>query len=168
MDFLKSLAGIYYLGIGCGVWNKDEVIEWCDRVIEAMDHPPVELLEVSMMSKSKLDDIERKLFELSAIEDEEHMAKVVLSIIHKKAELAQLPAERAIRITSRLLVHTGLSWESEYYGLYSFDDSYDLAVNGVIEKLPAEVEKDFIGELGAFQKYFKEFHELYDNVLKQE
>ncbi|MFP7487895.1 protein kinase [Priestia filamentosa] len=167
MDLLTSLTGTYYLGIGCGLWSKEEVIEWCDKVIEAIDTPPIELLDVSMMSKSKVDDIERKLFELSRIEDEEHFVKIVLSIIFEKLQLEQLTVERAIRITSRLLSQRGFSWESEYYHLYSFDDSYDLATNG-LQYQPAEVKKDFVNELGAYKEYISEFKEMYYTLLRQE
>ncbi|WP_078554402.1 protein kinase [Bacillus alkalicellulosilyticus] len=168
MDYLKSLASIYYIGIGCGLCSKEEVIEWADMVIEAVDNPPIELLDISMMSKSKIDDVERKLFELCLIQDEENFVKLVLSLILEKIKQEQLPIGKAIRITTRLLVYTGLSWESEYYDLYSFDDSYDLAIGGVVQNLPAEVEQEFVEELGAFQKYFNEFKEMYYIVLRQE
>lgn len=167
MERLKMLTGIYYLGIGCGLWNKKEVIDWSDKVIEAIDNPPLELLEVSMMSKSKIDDIESKLFELSRIEDEEHYVKIVLSIIGEMLEQKHLNIEKAIRITSRLLVHTGMSWESRYYNLYSLDDSYDLAINGVHYDIN-EVEKEFIKELESFKKQIREFKELYSSVTRLE
>ncbi|MBM6616335.1 protein kinase [Bacillus suaedaesalsae] len=167
MEHLKSLTGIYYLGLGCGLWNKEEVIDWSDKVIVTIDNPPLELLEVSMMSKSKIDDIENKLFELSKIDDEEHSVQIVLSIIAEMLELKHITIERAIRSTSRLLVHTGLSWESRYYNLYSFDDSYDLACNGVHFEIN-EVEKEFINELEPFKKVISEFKELYFSVTRQE
>ncbi|MEI5909660.1 protein kinase [Bacillus spongiae] len=167
MTYLKSLTGIYYLGIGCGIWSKDEVIEWCDRVIEAIDHPPIELIETSIMSKSKIDDIQGKLFELSKIEDEEHFVKMVLSIIFYKIQKEQLSIERAIRITSRLLVQTGLSWENKYRILYSIDDEYDLALGGIIQYQINEVEQEYIKELGVFKEYITEFTETYHKVLKQ-
>lgn len=167
MERLKMLTGIYYLGIGCGLWNKKEVIDWSDKVIEAIDNPPLELLEVSIMSKSKIDDIESKLFELSRIEDEEHYVKIVLSIIGEMLEQKHLNIEKAIRITSRLLVHTGMSWESRYYNLYSLDDSYDLAINGVHYDIN-EVEKEFIKELESFKKQIREFKELYSSVTRLE
>ncbi|MBV7509543.1 hypothetical protein KW850_30875 [Bacillus sp. sid0103] len=70
MGNLKELTSIYYLGIGCGLWTKDEVIDWCDKVIEAIDSPPYELLEISMMSRSRIDDIDNKFFALSELVDE--------------------------------------------------------------------------------------------------
>ncbi|NRG48104.1 protein kinase [Bacillus sp. CRN 9] len=167
MERLKMLTGIYYVGIGCGLWNKKEVIDWSDKVIEVIDNPPLELLEVSMMSKSKIDDIESKLFELSRIEDEEHYVKIVLSIIGEMLEQKHLNIEKAIRITSRLLVHTGMSWESRYYNLYSLDDNYDLAINGVHYDIN-EVEKEFIKELESFKKQIREFKELYSSVTRLE
>lgn len=167
MEGIKSLTGIYYLGIGCGLWNKVEVIEWCDKLIEVSDNPPIELLEVSMMSKSKINDLERKLFELCRVDNEEHYVKLLLSIILEKLHQEQLSLERAIRITSRLLVLTGLAWESEFYYLYSFDDSYDLAIDGIQFQL-TEVQRDFIKELWVYKEYISEFKEMYYKVIKQE
>lgn len=167
MEPLKSLTCVYYLGMACGLWKKDEIIEWCDKAIETLDNPPIVLLDVSMMSKSKIDDIKRKLFEFCKIEDEEHFSKIVLSIIFEKLKNEQLSIERAIRVTTRLLVETGLSCDNEYYYLYSLDDSYDLAMNGVHYQL-TEVERDFIIELGAYKEYIFEFKEMYYRVLKQE
>jgi hypothetical protein len=67
-------------------------------VIEAINNPPLELLEVSMMSKSKIVDIESKLFELCRIDDEEHYVKIVLSIIGEMLEQEHINIEKAIRI----------------------------------------------------------------------
>lgn len=167
MDYLKVLTGIYYLGIGCGLWTKTEVIDWCDKVIEAIDSPPYEILEVSMMSKSKIDDIENKLFPLSELVDVEYSVNLVLSIIFEKLKLEKFSVEQAIRSTCRLLVHSGLYWESKYYDLYSFDDSYDLAKDGIYFTL-TNVEEEFNVGLKKYSKYISEFKEMYIKVTNKE
>lgn len=85
MDLIRRLTRIYGLGICCGLWSKAEVIQWCDKLIEASDSPPYEIIEISLMSKAKIDDIEGKLFEFSSTVDEE-----------------------SIKCTTRLLVNRGL------------------------------------------------------------
>jgi hypothetical protein len=162
LDNFKSLAGIYYLGIGCGIWEKVEVIDWCDKVIAAMDNPPYEIIEVSLMSKSKINDIENKLYELCEFVDDEYTVDINLAIMLEKLIQDKISLEQAIRTTTRMLVHTGLSWESMYYRLYSFDDSYDLAVDGIFEL--TNVKAEFIDELMNYKEYINEFKKLYYNV----
>ena len=84
MDLIQRLTRIYGLGLCCGLWNKAEVIQWCDKLIEASDRPPYEIIEISLMSKAKIDDIEGKLFKFSSTVDEEYTVKLTLSVIHEK------------------------------------------------------------------------------------
>lgn len=142
MDLIRRLTRIYGLGICCGLWSKAEVIQWCDKLIEASDSPPYEIIEISLMSKAKIDDIEGKLFEFSSTVDEE-----------------------SIKCTTRLLVNRGLYWEAKYFDLYSRDDSYDLAKDGVHFDL-SEVINTYIETLGVYSKYFRGFEKLYFKVMK--
>lgn len=55
--------------------------------------------------------------------------------------------KQALTCSTRLLVNRGLYWEEEYFDLYSLDDSYDLAQEGI---------------------HFNEFKDFYLQVTKQE
>lgn len=133
LDSLQILTSIYGLGLGCRLWSIKEVIQWCDKMIEASDNPPYEIIEVSLMSKAKINDIEGKLFELSRNADEEYAVKLILSVINEKLKRNQLTTEETIKCATRLLIQTELYWENEYFDLYSSDDSYDLAKDGVLD-----------------------------------
>ena len=65
MKSYQTLAHLYALGLGHGLWNREEVISWCDRLIEASDNPPYEIMEISLMSKAKLIYIESALLSYS-------------------------------------------------------------------------------------------------------
>lgn len=68
-------------------------------------------------------------------------------MIHEKLSRNELSIEESIKCTIRLLVNRGLYWEDEYHGLYSVDDSYELARNGVHFDL-VEVVNTYIETLG--------------------
>ncbi|MGE6599962.1 protein kinase [Bacillus proteolyticus] len=142
-------------------------MQWCNKLIEASDSPPYEIIEISLMSKAKIDDIEGKLFEFSSTVDEEYTVKLTLSVIHKKLKKQELTIEESIKCTTRLLVNRGLYWEAKYFDLYSLDDSYDLAKDGVHFDL-SEVINTYVETLGVYSKYFRGFEKLYFKVMKNE
>ncbi|PFK43288.1 protein kinase [Bacillus cereus] len=167
MDGVRKLTHIYGLVLCCGVWSKAEVIQWCDKLIEASDSPPYEIIEISLMSKAKIDDMERELFEFSSTIDEEWAVKVTLSIINEKLKENELTIEESMKCTTRLLVNKGLHWEDGYFDLYSLDDSYDLAKDGEHFDLN-EVIHVYIEILDIYSERFTEFEMLYLKVMKKE
>ncbi|QIW21091.1 protein kinase [Bacillus thuringiensis] len=158
MDFIQNSTFVYGLGLCCGLWSKEEVIQWCDKVIEMSDSPPYEIIEISFMSKAKIDDIEGKLFKFSRTVNKEYTAKLALSVIHEKLVRNELTIEESIKCTTRLLINIGLYWE---------DDSYELAKNGVHFDL-VDVVNVYIEILEVYSKYFCEFENLYFKVMGNE
>ena len=57
-------------------------------------------------------------------------------------------------------------WEEEYFDLYSLNDSYDLAQEG-IHFNEKDVISAYIDTLGVFRVHFNEFEDLYLQVMKQ-
>jgi hypothetical protein len=163
---LELLTGLYRLGISCGLWNKKEVIKWCDRVIEAYDKVPYEIIEVSLMSKSNINDIERKLFDVSKEIDESYAVKLLFSVINEKLQRNLFTFEEAIKCTTRLLIQTGLYLEDEYYDFYHLDDSYDLAKDGIFNL--TDVCESYNEKLSSYSKYINEYKKLYYIVIKKQ
>lgn len=58
-------------------------------------------------------------------------------------------------------------WETEYFELYSLDDSYALAKDGIHFDL-SEVIHTYIEMLGIYSKYFRGFEKLYFKVMGNE
>ncbi|MFF2153804.1 protein kinase [Paenibacillus chitinolyticus] len=160
MNSLASLAYVYMLGLGCGIWSKKEVIDWCDKVIEVKENPPYEIIEVSLMSNEKMDAIEGKLFEFSKNAEDNHFVKILFGALYEKIKHNQLDVEQAVKCSTRLLVQTGLSYEEGYYNLYSMDDSLELAKDGVYGDL-SEVADDYLNEISIFRTFFDEFQRMY-------
>lgn len=57
MDLIRKLTRIYGLGICCGLWSKAEVIQWCDKLIEASDSPPYEIMRIGMSNSEEEDNL---------------------------------------------------------------------------------------------------------------
>ena len=166
MKSYQTLAHLYALGLGRGLWNREEVISWCDRLIEANDHPPYEIMEISLMSKAKLIYIESALLSYSRIVDENPSVNILLSVLNEKLVVQKWNIKQAITCSTRLLVNRGLYWEEEYFDLYSLNDSYDLAQEG-IHFNEKDVISAYIDTLGVFRVHFNEFEDLYLQVMKQ-
>ncbi|MCA0971603.1 protein kinase [Halobacillus litoralis] len=164
---LRTLTHIYYLGLGCGFWNKGDVINWSDKVIEQVDEPPIELIDVSMMSESYLEDVERKLVEFCGVMDKEYSVKILCSAILDKVEKQKLPIGNAITIVNKLMVNTELYLENQYNHLYSFKYCYDLALDRVVQKQPYEVESEFAEELKAMSVNLSDLEEMYAELTGQ-
>ncbi|EOO25546.1 hypothetical protein ICM_04888 [Bacillus cereus BAG1X2-3] len=90
---------------------------------------------------------------------------VLLSIMTEKLVDKKWNVKQAITYSTRLLVNRGLYWEEEYFDLYSLDDSYDLAQEG-IHFNEKDVIFTYIDTLGAFRVHFSEFEDLYLKVMK--
>lgn len=166
MKSYQTLAHLYALGLGCGLWDREEVISWCDRLIEANDHPPYEIMEISLMSKAKLIYIESALLSYSRIVDEKYSVNILLSVLNEKLVAQKCNVKQALTCSTRLLVNRSVYWEEEYFDLYSLDDSYDIAQEGTHFN-KEDVITAYIDTLGAFRVHFNEFEDLYLQAMKQ-
>ncbi|EEM83740.1 hypothetical protein bthur0011_22200 [Bacillus thuringiensis serovar huazhongensis BGSC 4BD1] len=162
----QTLSHLYALGLGWRLWNREDVISWCDRLIEATDYPPYEIIEISLMSKEKRIYIESALLSYSRIVDEKHSVNILLSVLNEKLVAQKWNVKQALTCSTRLLVNSGLYWDEEYFNLYSLDDSYDIVQKG-LHFNKEDVISAYIDTLGAFRVHFNEFEDLYLQVMKQ-
>ncbi|GKX65859.1 hypothetical protein [Inconstantimicrobium mannanitabidum] len=167
MDSLQLVVATYNLGLGCGAFTIEETIKFCDKLIEHLENPPYQIIEISLMSQSKVDDVENKLSELNYYSNinTDEIVKVILSIIYKKYINNEIDIVKAIKCTDTLLIHTSLSYEDEYYDLYGLDDSYYLAESQIYGDLD-EVAIQFKSIISRYDSYYIKFEESIDEILK--
>jgi len=149
------------------VFSTEEVIGICDLIIETVDNPPYEIIEASLMTGAKSIDLEDKLSEFHILGYNENIVKALLSIIDYKFSNNKMDVAEAVRCSSRLLLHSGLSFEREYYNLYNIEDMYDLAECGTYGDLK-DVEKEFKLEISTYSKYLNDFRESFFELFKKE
>ncbi|PEJ80937.1 protein kinase, partial [Bacillus toyonensis] len=93
------------LGLGCGLWNREGIISWCDRLIEANDSPPYEIVEISLMTTAKPVFIESALLSYSRTVDEKTSVNILISVINEKLVEKKWNIKQAITCSTRLLVN---------------------------------------------------------------
>lgn len=159
MERFQKIISVYSYGLGCGLYNRNQVIKLCDDLIETKDNVPIEIIETSLMAKSKIEDIEHTL--MSAIHqlDIEKMASYILGLLYKRLTLEGFSVEYVIKCTSKILLHTGLCHDSKFYSLYSIEDSYNLCIKGVFFQLD-DICQELHSELENYEIYEQEFNNL--------
>lgn len=169
MEHLKLLAAIFDKGLGCSVFSVDDVIRWSDDVIESLDKPPYEFIELSMMSTAKINDVKNKLFEFyrDINIDIQYVVNMLFAVINQRWNKEQLDIQEAVKSTVQLLVDTNFYIQHEYYELYRLDDAYDLAVAGVYGDLK-DVAKEFTQAISQYEPYYLHFVKLYKLAMGPE
>lgn len=164
MDLLKFLTSIYHKGLSCGVFSVDEVILFCDRVIEISENPPIEIIEASLMRSKKIDDLETKLDEYHSSPYDELNVGIILSVINHKLSNKEIDFLGAVQCSSRILMHSGFCYESEYYTLYNIEDIYGLAEEQIYGDLE-EIEVEFEKEISKYDEYYNVFKEYQNKAF---
>ena len=169
LEQLKVLTAVYDQGLGCGFLTIEDVIRWCDEVIDVFDNPPYEFIELSMMSSEKIEDIKHKLLDyyMNVDIDIEFVVNLLLGVIGREFINKHLSIQESVGFTTKLLIHTGLFSAKGYYDIYRCDDAYDLAVEGIYGGLE-DVERDFTNAISQFEFYYSIFIDLYKSVMTVE
>lgn len=156
---IKFQATIYRFGLDCGLFTKNEVIGWCDRLIESLDNPPYEIIELSLMGKKSISDLTQKLIEIGDLSDLKKVVKILLAILNHKFNLNEISLKEAIKSSYHLLMITNLWDEAEFYSLYWMDDEYELAANGIYSNID-NVEEAFKTIISSYEFYYDEAQKI--------
>ena len=108
MDFIEKIE-IYRLGALCGIYSKQELIKYLDKLIYDLDDIPCEIIEASMLSNKNINDISDKLIELTwqINDDKDLVNKQLLHTICERYYLKSISIEEG-----RLLFLTPIKgWE---------------------------------------------------------
>ncbi|WP_416728696.1 hypothetical protein [Fictibacillus sp. JL2B1089] len=79
---IKVQAEIYRLGLFIGFFKMKHVIEWADQLIEKLDQPPYEILEISLSSNSTIASVCSKLTDVKGKYDQALPIQGILSLLH--------------------------------------------------------------------------------------
>ncbi|WLR42295.1 hypothetical protein LC087_16465 [Bacillus carboniphilus] len=155
---IKTIAEVYRLGLAAGFYTIQDVIKWADNLIEKVDEPPYEIIEVSLSSREKPYFICAKLKELTAFTEEELPTKILLGLINKYYEETE-DMTRIDTVLSILINYIPASCEWIELELHSLLDEYYLAEQKIYGN--SEEVKDRIKNfLSQFQKYSQYHTEL--------
>ncbi|OZM58709.1 hypothetical protein CIB95_03835 [Lottiidibacillus patelloidae] len=80
---LTVASDIYRYGLLIGYINKETVIRWSDKLINEMPEPPYELIEISLATKSKSEDIVSLLKNIKGTRNEGLAIKYIFGLLNK-------------------------------------------------------------------------------------
>ncbi|GAB0166919.1 protein kinase [Lysinibacillus sp. CTST325] len=81
---INVTAEVYRLGILIGLYSVQDVIKWADNVIERLDNPPYEVIEISLSSQEKPIDVcsKLKLFN-GGLNNDDLPSKILLGLLNE-------------------------------------------------------------------------------------
>jgi len=164
MERFQKIIAVFSYGLGCGLYNINEVIELCDNLIEVKDNPPIEIIEASLMTKSKIDDIEHKLMSIIQLINYGEVTECILGLLYIRLTQEECSIEHVIRCTAKILFNTGLCHNKDYYSLYLLEDRYDLYIKGIHLQLD-DIFEILHNKLKEYEAYGEEFNKLYVEEL---
>jgi hypothetical protein len=118
----KDQAEFLARALESGLKTVPEVIAWADENITQLETPPHWLLELSMMSKAKGQDVLDMLNHVEGVADERKVYRGIFGLILEQVTLSRMTGYEAVRI---------LRWqniefpEDAYWKLASFDAYYE-------------------------------------------
>ena len=142
---LATQAQFFRIGLMTGVCSPDEVREWALSVIDKMDAPPGEIIEVSWRKPT-----ERLLEDLDSIEGEANLALAVKCLLQRL--LQSLPAANDTldcAVRQALQVARSLDDMGLYDEFDRIDDGLQLAATGVYGTI-AECREGFEAAIRAY------------------
>ncbi|WP_137789205.1 hypothetical protein [Bacillus sp. E(2018)] len=126
---IKVQSEIYRLGLFIGFLEVKNVIEWADQLIEKLDQPPYEILEISLSSNATIASVCSKLTDVKGECDEARPIQGILSLLYD--ELSQTSDVTEIcTYMYRLVGHIPESCDDIERSIINLTDRWEMAVVG--------------------------------------
>ena len=156
----KNILSVLHLvrsGLASGLLNKEEVIDWVDKIITKDKEPDIFFIDISL-SRNK-NDMVHYIGDYLNFENPEIQGKPLLRLLYKQYITRQINLEQTVSRLFRLKFEAVFTAREESY-IYSLDNEYDCAVNniyGTLEDVEIELNK-FLGfyrdySIDSFEKW---------------
>jgi hypothetical protein len=143
MNLIQQIE-VYRLATICGLYSKEELINFLDKIIANLDEPPYKIIEASLACNSKMQDALHiiKDYFYTNNGDESTIIKEFLHIICKKYQVNEITLEDSIYYLYNLLKETNLDNEIEATINYLSDGLFlaEQDIYGDVE----DIKNDFI------------------------
>ncbi|MBD7965872.1 hypothetical protein [Fictibacillus norfolkensis] len=149
---IKVQAEIYRLGLFIGFFQVKNVIEWADQLIEKLDQPPYEILEISLSSNSTIASVCSKLTDVKGKYDQALPIQGILSLLND--ELIQTSDVTQIcTYMYRLVGHIPESCDDIERSIINLTDRWEMAVDGYYgnEEEARNDINEFLKEFGSLE-----------------
>ncbi len=148
---IKVQAEIYRLGLFIGFFRVKNVIEWADQLIEKLDQPPYEILEISLSNNATIASVCSKLTDVKGECDEALPIQGILSLLNDEL-LQTSDVTQICTYMYRLVGHNPESCDDLEVSIINVTTSWDLAVGGYygdVEEVRNEIY-EFLSEFESF------------------
>ena len=154
MDFIEETE-IYRLGALCGIYSKQELIKYLDKLIYDLEDVPCEIIEASLLHNKNINEISDKLIELTwrINVDRDSVTKQLLHIIYEKYYLKTISLEDAIYYLYKMIEDI---YSSEKLIDVDLSDEIIELINYLSDGLYL-AEEGIYGDIGDIRKAFEEF-----------
>jgi len=141
---------VYRLATVCGIYSKEELIKFLDKIIDNVAEPPYEIIEASLACNSKMQDALHiiKDYFYTNNGDDSTIIKEFLHIIYEKYKVNEITLEDSIYYLYNLLKEANL------------DNEIEAAINYLSDGLFL-AEQDIYGDVEEIKNYFIEFISKY-------
>lgn len=144
MNLIEKIE-VYRLGALCGIYSKQELIKYLDKLIYDLDDIPCEIIEASMLSNKNINDISDKIknFTWQVNVNKDFVNKQLLHIIYERYYLKTISLEDAIYYLYNMIKELDLS-EKIIAAIQYLSDGLFLAeqdIDGDVEGIRKDFEK---------------------------
>ena len=161
MISLKDQAELNRIGLVTGLFNKNDVINWADKIIEFEENIDYEIIEVSLLQSFPTKDIVSKLFEVKGVSNDENIINTFLGLcsnvyIRKNFTASEICDILYRLVSSQINLHISSDIEQKIHYL---SDGYYLASEGTYGDLN-EICTELQLFLSKYSKYANAFTSL--------
>jgi hypothetical protein len=155
---LKDTAEVYRIGLVTGLFIKNDVIKWADKIIEDEENIEYEIIEISLMQNSKTADIALKLDEINGIPNNQDVLYTFLGLCSYAYAKNKFSDDEICTFLYRLVAsQTYIRLESDIeQKIHYLSDGYYLASEGTYGDLNV-ICKDLKNFLDLYSEYAKDF-----------
>ncbi|WP_217270025.1 hypothetical protein [Neobacillus endophyticus] len=143
------MAEVNRLGVSIGLLTIEEVIKWADNLIEHIDTPPYEIIELSLSAKEKLEVINLKLMNVKGEFDYDLPPKIILGLLNQYINTTE-DMSSVIEKMDKLIEYLPVSCEWIEKEIHYISDGYYLAEQNIYGEL-----KEMLINLKRFLNQFK-------------
>lgn len=159
----KLLADVYRLGLDCYYFTPEEVVRWCEKVVETKVNPDKAIIDAlwcgcdSYELNSALSQVEGNITDIRQV------VNLLLGLFYVNLQSNTVDAQKTAKCMYHLVISTNLYGEQDYVSIWCIDNYFDVYE----QTIPTDEEslKYLVSVLEPFKIYGQEFEQLYVQVM---
>ena len=164
-----DLLEVFRLGLHTRILERQVVVEWADQLVMQEEAPDYFLIELSLGSRSNINDFIRLLDEYIGEIKPDVSKRVVLGCLHHLYISSQITLQKAVQAIDWLVMHVDYS-EEEHSFMAGVNDAHNLADEGIYGSF-SDIEIFLLRFLSVYQGFSldnrQDWQKLNDAAINQ-